>query len=249
MNTLRHISRYILLISLTYIGFQGCAFDLPVESSLSDTDISNPGLFSLEALLHIDNSHSYIDVILEDKNDDYIRLKTGDITINNIPLTVVERSGAPHYQLSLSFEPQTEYIVTVTLADGKEYHSSITTPDFNYTMLTTPTTHTRNTPLTISWASTIKDPSAQYSFHVSRYYTQNKRYAYRSSYIDIYSTPNDTTTTFDNSIFNDADTGYPLTSLTLSFSSSKSGSIHPTFAGGSIRSKFKTSKTITITDK
>ncbi len=249
MNTLRHISNYLLIISLSYITFQGCTFDLPVESSLSDTDISNPALFSLEALLHIDDSQSYIDVILEDKNDDYIRLKSGSVTINNIPLNVVEQAGAPHYKLSLSFEPQTEYIITVTLADGKEYHSSITIPDFNYTMVTAPKTHPRNTPLTISWDSIVKDPKALYTFHVSRYYTQNKKYAYRSSYIDIYSNPDVTTKTFDNSIFVDGDTGYPLSNITLNFSTVKNGTIHPTFAGGSIRSKFKTTKTIEITDK
>ena len=139
------------------IMFNSCIED----SALSDLDIVDPSLITLEISLERAWGNdslvaTRIKVLLRDKNFDAIELQKGSVSVNGHIMQTEELVFSPGFYYTidnsiLKVEVNELYTFVIELADGKQYEASITTQDVDLYELNLPSDYNKINDMEINW--------------------------------------------------------------------------------------------------
>lgn len=239
------MKKILFLISISIIYF-GCS----QESSLSDVSLTDPSLITFECDFYMkkgEDNYQLIFVYLKDKNNNSIELKEGGVYINGIKMSLKKEiiTNVPYYsgieaigQITFG----TSYNVTVQLADGKTYQSTITVQGSDLYDFTVPSPHNKNNNMIISWLNI--DPAKPLTLEMTRTYRESNDIKSDKVTVGLsQSNLNSGTYTVASSIF----TARPnTTEVNFKLVSKFTGSINGSFRGGYIRSTQEISRRSTI---
>ena len=164
-DMLRIFSMRKLLLFFTAIMFSllnSCV----QESALSDVDIDDPSI--IKPVISIDKSINTNSIIytnitwLFDKNNNSIELKSGEVKMNNIDMTLKRGiNNEPYYTIEpfdiLPFQLNYTYESEISLSDEEVYTSRVTTRGKDLYQLNVPAEHNKNEDIQISWADIEND--------------------------------------------------------------------------------------------
>jgi len=155
-------SAVLIFLFLCLISFNGCTQDSP----LSDVDLEDPSLIKPDIQINKSISSGTITFTtitwLYDKNFNSIELKSGDVKMNNIKMTLKHGlNNEPYYVIEpfdlLPFQLNSAYECKITLSDGKIYSSSVVTRVKDLYQLNIPAEQPRNEDINVSWADAAND--------------------------------------------------------------------------------------------
>lgn len=156
---MKHLNSIFPVGIMIFFILIGCIQDSP----LSDIEIDDPSLIAPEIKLKRNRDEngiltSNIEVWLFDKNHNSIRLKNGDVRINDIPLDLTNApltNNAYYYSATglINIEINTDYNFEIELSDGGIYTASVHTPENDLNSLNLPQNYTTNSDMVISWGT------------------------------------------------------------------------------------------------
>ncbi|MGL1904131.1 MAG: hypothetical protein OCC49_18500 [Fibrobacterales bacterium] len=227
--------RTIYLTSIVLLTLIGCAIDLPHQSTLSDTELTNPELFSVTADIFHTPDSQYVSVSLVDSYGDHLSLLGGTITLNSLPLKLTYKNNLPFYHTPMTTLPNTTHLLTITLSDGTPYNTSLVTQPFNHN--TIKLTTDSSSFITIGLAPLTKGTGVNHTSILTRHYNSTNIDATNKTHLSAHSLALKDTL-FDNSFFNPSDSGSTLSSFDIEYTSKKWISVNDAFRGGYFYSTF-----------
>ncbi len=224
---------YVAVIFI--VALSSCLEDSP----LSDVEIYDPSLIQADIQLYRmrdngDRISSRINVFLLDKNTDVIELKGGNVYVNNHKMRVATLllTGGPYYTIDstvVSVEPDSRYVFTIELSDGKQYEAVIETQAVDFQELNLPDNYSKLENMQINWKGyeTVNDfkihlicdyRRAGESGQTRDWFTPNEKERAGGSYV------------ISKSYFNQE---VDIYKATVRVSSKKCGTVDPRFRSGS----------------
>lgn len=228
----------LLFFALAFLWLTGC------DSVLSDVVVEDPGLLrvnlSMERAVATDGTLTEaLQVTVQDKNHQYVRLQDARLTVNGHKLVHDTLFFIPTYRPAAEdwggIAAGTPYELHITLADGETYTSTITTQQRLLTQALAPATHRANTDLTLQWqAADFQDPLRA---DVTTRHTDGSSDTYR------FDLPDPTRGSFVIS-----KVYFPATvrSVDVTLSSSKEAGVHEEFRSGRLKSTFRAHTSFTV---
>lgn len=132
------------------------------ESSLSDVELTDPGLIRAQFNLEIskgenDNTKYFAIAYLFDKNDNRLTLNNGKVLINSTAMRLRREqfTNLPYYDgyenISGVVQNGTNYTFDIELSNGQRYQSVIITQNKILTTLNVPPVHSKSENMLITW--------------------------------------------------------------------------------------------------
>jgi len=169
------------------------------QSPLSNTDITDPSTLEpqIQVIKYTDSTGSLYNYRADiyDQQARYIELKGGGVSVNGEQLILV-RSLLGSYYLTddhiIKYQLNTKYNFIITLSDGSQYASSVTTPSTELSNFVVPSEQAKTQIMRVSW--TNPDTSATMYLILAIYFNTDTSSGVQSSKVLI---PNPRLGTFD----------------------------------------------------
>lgn len=132
------------------------ACDTPASPErIDDPSFIKPQILVMREINNSDGSAvSLITVKLKDKNENYIELIGGKITVNGLKMSAPSAWNGKYYKSTANVVDDSIYAFEITFSGGAKGYAWIETPEIEFRTMTVPLEHPRSTDLTVTWSKT-----------------------------------------------------------------------------------------------